>query len=79
MTLRKRTDFGVDSLAQDLNNLLEFKEGQQRNAMVLPQMNLTTAAGALAAIIKYLEVSVRLKDSLNTYFENVTEIIDSDT
>lgn len=58
VTLRKRTDFGTDNIAQDLNNLLEFKEGQQRNAMLLPQMNLVTASSALAAIIRYLEVSI---------------------
>lgn len=57
VTLRKRPDFSVDNLAQDLNRLIKFKDGQQQNAMALPQMNMTVAASSLAAIIKYLDVS----------------------
>lgn len=54
--MRKRSDFNTDNLVQDLNRLIKFKEGQQQNAMTLPQMNHTIAIGAMSAIIKYLEV-----------------------
>lgn len=57
VTLRKKADFSTDSLAQDLNRLIKFKEGQQKNSLALPQMNLSVAICSLAAIIKYLDVS----------------------
>jgi hypothetical protein len=58
VTQRKKTEFSSDGLAQDLNRLLLFTEGQQHNSLALPEMNLTTATSSLAALIKYLEVSV---------------------
>jgi hypothetical protein len=56
VTQRKKTEFSTDGLAQDLNRLLLFMEGQQHNSLALPEMNLTTATSSLAALIKYLEV-----------------------
>ncbi|KAJ9599521.1 hypothetical protein L9F63_009993, partial [Diploptera punctata] len=57
VTQRKKTDFTTDGLAQDLNRILFFSEGQQENSLALPEMNLTTATSSLAAIIKYLELA----------------------
>ena len=56
VTGRKKADFSTSNLVSDLNRLLLFKTGQQQNSMALPEMNLTTATMALAAIIKYLEL-----------------------
>jgi DNA mismatch repair protein MSH2 len=56
VTQRKKAEFSADGLVQDLNRLLHFKEGQQQNSLALPEMNLTTATGSLAALVKYLEV-----------------------
>lgn len=57
VTMRKKSDFGTDTLVQDLNKLIMFEEGQQPNAHALPQLQLQVASAALAAVIKYLEVS----------------------
>jgi DNA mismatch repair protein MSH2 len=56
VTHRKKTEFSTDGLAQDLNRLLLFREGQQQNSLALPEMSLTTATSSLAALVKYLEV-----------------------
>jgi hypothetical protein len=56
VTQHKKTEFFTDGLAQDLNCLLLFMDGQQHNSLVLPEMNLVTACSSLAALIKYLEV-----------------------
>lgn len=57
VTLRKKNEFSSESIIQDLNNLLRFKKGQQRNVQSLPEYNLNLAMSATAAIIKYLDVS----------------------
>ena len=56
VTQRKKTEFSTDGLAQDLNHLLLFMDGQQHNSLALPEMNLVTACSSLAALVKYLEV-----------------------
>ena len=56
VTTRKKSDYSTDSLVQDLNTLIRFKEGQQQNANSLPQMEMSWAIGAMSAGIKYLEV-----------------------
>ena len=56
VTMRKKSDFGIDTLIQDLNKLIMFEEGQQPNAHTLPQLQLEIASAAVAAVIKYLEV-----------------------
>ncbi|XP_050443074.1 DNA mismatch repair protein Msh2 isoform X2 [Adelges cooleyi] len=66
VTTRKKTDFGTDSLVQDLNKLISFEEGQQPNAHTLPQLELEIASSALAAAIKYLELSSD-SDNLNQF------------
>ncbi|XP_050523143.1 DNA mismatch repair protein Msh2 [Daktulosphaira vitifoliae] len=66
VTSRKKVDFSTDSLVQDLNQLILFEEGQQLNAHTLPQLHLETACGALAAAIKYLELSSD-SDNLNQF------------
>lgn len=57
ISLRKISEFSSENLAQDLNQLLEWKPGQAQNSSALPEMRLTTATGALHALIKYLELS----------------------
>jgi len=61
VTQRKKTEFSTDGLAQDLNRLLLFMDGQQHNSLALPEMNLITACSSLAALIKYLEVRYVIK------------------
>ncbi|GLH03733.1 DNA mismatch repair protein spellchecker 1 [Gryllus bimaculatus] len=56
VTPRKKNEFTTTDLALDLNKLVHFQEGQQDNAMALPEMSLQTAMAGIAAIIKYLEV-----------------------
>lgn len=56
VTMRKKSEFNTDTLIQDLNKLIIFKEGQQPNAHTLPQLQLEIASSAIAAVIKYLEV-----------------------
>jgi len=56
VTTRKKSDFGTDSLIQDLNKLIMFDEGQQPNAHTLPQLELEIASAAIAAVLKYLDV-----------------------
>ncbi|KDR09158.1 hypothetical protein L798_01274, partial [Zootermopsis nevadensis] len=56
VTQRKRTEFHADGLAQDLNRLLRFREGQQQNSLALPEMGLAAAISSLAALVKYLEL-----------------------
>lgn len=60
VTMRKKSDFGTDTLIQDLNKLIMFEEGQQPNAHTLSQLQLEIASGAVAAVIKYLDVSLFL-------------------
>ncbi|XP_046629416.1 DNA mismatch repair protein Msh2 isoform X1 [Neodiprion virginianus] len=57
VTLRKKSDFSTDSIVQDMNTLLNFKKGQQRNAQTLVEMNLKVAMAGTSAIIKYLELT----------------------
>lgn len=57
VTQKKKSDFGTDSLIQDLNLLIRFDKGQQRNAQAIPQTNLKLAMSATAALINYLNVS----------------------
>ena len=58
ITLRKKSEFLTDSLVQDLNTLIRFKKGQQKNVQALPEYNLSLAMSATAALIKYLDVSI---------------------
>ena len=53
----KQSNFNTENLAQDLNHLLEWKEGQSQNASALPEMKLNIATSCLSALIKYLEVN----------------------
>lgn len=57
VTMKKKSDFGTDTLVHDLNKLIMFEEGQQPNAHTLPQLELESASAAIAAVIKYLEVN----------------------
>jgi len=52
----KKAEFFTDALAQDLNCLLLFIDGQQQNSLAVPEMNLITECSSPAALIKYLEV-----------------------
>lgn len=64
LTKRKKTEFTYDKsdIVQDLNNLLRFKSGQQKNANTLSEINNALAMSSLAAVIKYLELT---NDNLN--------------
>uniref|UniRef100_A0A146KK08 DNA mismatch repair protein MSH2 n=2 Tax=Lygus hesperus TaxID=30085 RepID=A0A146KK08_LYGHE len=55
-SVRKKSEFSLDGLTQDLNRLLKFKDGQQQNAQAIPQMSLEVAMTSLSAVIKYLEL-----------------------
>ncbi|KAL5240610.1 hypothetical protein ACI65C_008020 [Semiaphis heraclei] len=66
VTMRKKSDFGTDTLIQDLNKFIMFEEGQQPNAHTLPQLQLEIASAAIAAVIKYLELSSD-SDNLNQF------------
>jgi hypothetical protein len=56
VTQRKKTEFFTIGLAQDLNRLLLFTDGQQHNSLAMPELNLVTACNSLAVLIKYVEV-----------------------
>lgn len=56
VNMRKKSDFNIDTLVQDLNKLIMFEDGQQPNAHTLPQLQLEIASSSIAAVIKYLEV-----------------------
>ncbi|CAG9829444.1 unnamed protein product [Diabrotica balteata] len=53
----KNTDFTDEDLGQDLNRLLYFAEGQQRNAFSFHETNLKNAMCCLQAGIKFFEIS----------------------
>ncbi|XP_063233573.1 DNA mismatch repair protein Msh2 [Bacillus rossius redtenbacheri] len=72
VTPRKKAEFGVDSLFQDLNRLIAFKKGQQENSMALPETTLGVAVCSLAALIKYLEL-VSDASSLGQYSLSVLD------
>lgn len=59
VTLRKKSEFQGDSTAvvDDLNNLLKFGKGQQKNAHTLVGESNDAALLSLGAAIKYLELS----------------------
>ncbi|XP_033210960.1 DNA mismatch repair protein Msh2 [Belonocnema kinseyi] len=57
ITLRKKSEFSSDTIVQDLNTLIRFKKGQQRNVQSFPEFNLNLAMSATAAIIKYLDLT----------------------
>lgn len=58
VTLRKRSDFQGESSAviDDLNNMLKFDKGQQKNSYTLVGESNDSALLSLAAAIKYLEL-----------------------
>jgi DNA mismatch repair protein MSH2 len=58
VTVRKKKDYLIenDDLVQDLNKLLHFDAGQQKNANTLLEMSNKIAMSALAAAIRYLEL-----------------------
>ncbi|KAF0754140.1 Uncharacterized protein FWK35_00019612, partial [Aphis craccivora] len=66
VTMKKKSEFSTDTLIQDLNKLIMFEDGQQPNAHTLPQLQLEVASAAIAAVIKYLELSSD-SDNLNQY------------
>ena len=61
VTQCKKMEFFTDGLAQDLNRLLLFTDGQQHNSLAVPEMNLVTACSNLVGPIKYLEVGYWVK------------------
>ncbi|XP_076178005.1 DNA mismatch repair protein Msh2-like isoform X3 [Ptiloglossa arizonensis] len=57
VTLKKKNEFSSESIVQDLNTLIKFKEGQQQNVQSLPEINLNLAMSATSALIKYLDLT----------------------
>lgn len=53
----KRSDFNSEDVDQDLNRLLYFHDGQQRNAKSLTETNQKDALGSLQAVIRYLNLT----------------------
>lgn len=70
VTTRKKSEFSLQKsdLIQDLNNLLQFKEGQQANANSLPELQMDIAMSSLNASIKYLDLT---SDSCNMGHYNI--------
>ncbi|XP_031627538.1 DNA mismatch repair protein spellchecker 1 [Contarinia nasturtii] len=58
VTVRKKSEFTHEksNLEQDLNTLLQFKDGQQANANSLKELKLTVAMASLNAAIQYLDL-----------------------
>ena len=58
VTTRKKADFSIEKhdIVQDLNNLLQFNEGQQENANSLAELKMKLAMGSLNAAIQYLDL-----------------------
>ncbi|NP_001154964.1 mutS homolog 2 [Nasonia vitripennis] len=56
VTPRKKAEFSTDSLITDLNVILRFDKGQQRNSQALSQTNMQLAMPATAALIRYLNL-----------------------
>lgn len=71
LTLRKKSEFSTESIVQDLNTLLRFKKGQQKNVQSLPEYNLNLAMSATAAIIKYLDLT---SDEANINHFSIKEV-----
>ncbi|XP_034934485.1 DNA mismatch repair protein Msh2 [Chelonus insularis] len=57
ITLKKKKDFSKDSLIQDLNSLLKFKDGEKESAHIFPETQLEHAMTATAGLIKYLDLT----------------------
>ncbi|CAG9771572.1 unnamed protein product [Ceutorhynchus assimilis] len=53
----KKSDFNADDIIQDLNRLLFFQMGQEKNATMFSETNLPDAMGALQAVIKFLNLT----------------------
>lgn len=55
-TVQKKSDFNLDNLNQDLNRLIYFQDGQQKDSKCLAEINLSHAMSALCCTIKYLDL-----------------------
>lgn len=77
VTMRKRSEFSSDSVIQDLTTLIKFKKGQQKNAQVLPETNLSLAMSSTAALIKYLDVRNCVSLEYKRMSENGKYLLDS--
>nr|CAG4650000.1 EOG090X02H9 [Sida crystallina] len=53
----KKSDFASLEAITALNRLLRFRKGQQENAAALPEVNLSQSMAALAALVKYLNLT----------------------
>lgn len=58
VTPRKKNEFATENLIQDLNTLIRFDKGQQKNAQALTETNFKLAMSATAALISYLNVNI---------------------
>jgi DNA mismatch repair protein MSH2 len=56
ITKRKKSEFSLEGLIQDLNRLLSFEEGHIKDANALPEVKFSEACMALNALIKYLDL-----------------------
>lgn len=57
VTERKRAEFNNKDAGQDLGRLLRKKSGEASTVSARPELDRIYATAALAAVIKYLEVS----------------------
>lgn len=61
-TTQKNMDLNSENLYQDLDRLINFQDGQQKDSKSLPEVNLVNSMAALHTVIKYLEL---LSDECN--------------
>lgn len=56
-TVQKKMEFNMENVCQDLDRLINFEEGQQKNSQSLAELNMEVSMAALHSVIKYLELT----------------------
>lgn len=53
---QKKMEYDLENLTQDLDRLIHFQDGQQKDSKSIKEINLTNAMAALSSVIKYLDL-----------------------